>query len=359
MTTLTINPSHIPPLAGKTALLTGGSSEITLSTALLLAEKGCSKVVILDPEHKESLMAAESNSDPSIPACMTFLKVDVRKWKELKNAVEGLKEVDYAFYVPGPERVLFEVGGEGDDYDGDGDDGVGMDWATEVRAVGNFVRVCWGVMARSQGAAGAKGKKDGKGKGGGVVVCVPGGVGGYMACHVLPPGGMPGEGVMDGCAGSAILGMIRSLRTVTIQDGVTINGVALGPIVSSASSLVPPTTPLPPLTPGIQLEPLPIKTADEVALALVFSATATQKRKVDVYGKEKDSDIFSTNEEDRKWNGRVILTAGTSPMKYTEVEEGLADLRGWWLGRENVKMVRMQQAVGDFRPFEVDHRWEF
>ncbi|KAK4196996.1 hypothetical protein QBC40DRAFT_182104 [Triangularia verruculosa] len=356
MTSLTITPSHIPSLAGKTAIVTGGSSEITLSTALLLADKECSKVIILDPEHSESLPTPESTSDPNIPACMSFLKVDIRKWKELKTAVEEVKTIDYAFYVPGPERILFEVGGEGDDEQGD--DGVGMDWATEVRTVGNFVRVCWEVMSQSGD------KKDGKAgdvkaKGGSIAICIPGGAGGYMACHVLPPVGMPGEGVMDGCAGAAILGMIRSLRTVTIQDGVAINGVAVGPTFSSTSHTVPPTTPLPPLTPNVTLNQVPVNTADEIALALVFSATASQKRKVEVYGKEKDSDVFSTRNHDKKWNGRVIFTAGTSPMIYTEVEEGLADLRGWWLGRENVKMVRMQQAVGDFRPFEVDHKRDF
>ncbi|KAK4174613.1 hypothetical protein QBC36DRAFT_347789 [Triangularia setosa] len=354
MTSLTILSSHIPPLAGKTAIITGGSSEITLSTALLLTGKGCSKVVILDPEHNDSM-----EPDPSIPSCMAFLKVDVRKWKELKTAVEEkVKEVDYAFYVPGPERILFEVGGEGDDQEGGDTEGVGMDWAREVRTVGNFVRVCWGVMSRPAEQSCGK-LRDLKGKGGSIVICVPGGADGYMACHVLPPVGMPGEGVMDGCAGAAILGMIRSLRTVTIQDGVAINGVAVGPTVSPTSNAMPLATPLPPLTPGVRLERLPTKTADEVALALVFSATATQTRKVEVYGKEKDSDVFSVKKEDKQWNGRVIFTAGSSPMTYAEVEEGLADLRGWWLGQGNVRMVRMQQAIGDFRPFEVDHKWEF
>ncbi|KAK0667659.1 hypothetical protein QBC41DRAFT_227998 [Cercophora samala] len=352
MTTLPITPTCIPSLAGKTALLTGGSSEITLSTALLLAEKGCSKVVILDPEHNDALLTPKPTPDPGIPSCMTFLKVDVRNWKELKPAVEEIGDIDYAFYVPGPERILFEVGGEGDDQEGE--DGVGMDWAREVRTVGNFVRVCWRVMARSGGGR----HGDDSGKGGSIVICVPGGSGGYMACHVLPPVGMPGEGVMDGCAGAAILGMIRSLRTIAIQDGVAFNGVAVGPTFPSTSTAMPPLTPLPPLTPGIQLDKLPVKTADEIALALVFSATATQKRKVEVYGKEKGSDLSPTKKEDAKWNGRVIFTAGTSPMTYTEVEEGLADLRGWWLGKENVRIVRMQQAVGDFRPFEVDHKWE-
>lgn len=195
MSTLPITPSLIPPLTGRTALITGGSSEITLSTALLLAEKGCSKVTILDPEHNDSLLTP----DPGIPSCLAFLRVDVRNWKELKAAVKGCGEVDYAFYVPGPERILFEVGGEGDD-DREGENGVGMDWAREVRTVGDFVKVCWAVMARS--GVGRLG--DEKGKGGSVVICVPGGAGGYMSCHVLPPVGMPGEGVMDGCAGSAV-----------------------------------------------------------------------------------------------------------------------------------------------------------
>lgn len=60
-----------------------------------------------------------------------------------------------------------------------------------------------------------------------------------------------------------------------------------------------------------------------------------------MYGKEKDFDLFVGKKEDRKWNGRVVFIIGIFFMVYIEVEEGLVDLRGWWLGKENVRMVRM------------------
>ena len=77
-----------------------------------------------------------------------------------------------------------------------------------------------------------------------------------------------------------------------------------------------------------------------VALALVYSATAHQERRVENYGKDVDG------EGKGRWNGRVILTLG---KEYTELEEGLAALRPTWFGEYNAQFTRMQQAATDFR----------
>jgi hypothetical protein len=87
---------------------------------------------------------------------------------------------------------------------------------------------------------------------------------------------------------------------------------------------------------------LPVSDAHFVGLALVYSAVAKQERSVQAYGKDEDGDLFKQS----RWNGRVIMTLGN---KYTEVEEPTADLRPFWLGRENAKLTRAQQAATDFR----------
>lgn len=79
-----------------------------------------------------------------------------------------------------------------------------------------------------------------------------------------------------------------------------------------------------------------------MGLALVYSATAREKRRVQAYGKEKDEE----DEREGRWNGRVILTLGD---RYTELEESIADSRAVWFGQENLELTRLQQAATDFR----------
>lgn len=89
---------------------------------------------------------------------------------------------------------------------------------------------------------------------------------------------------------------------------------------------------------------LPVSTAHMVGLALAYSATATQQRLVEVYGKDAAGGI----ERSGKWNGRTILTLGE---EHTELEEPIADLRPVWFGWRNASLTRLQQATADFREF--------
>lgn len=140
-------------------------------------------------------------------------------------------------------------------------------------------------------------------------------------------------------------------------DNITINAVA-----PSATD-----TPLIPrgYFDAILAEKLPVSSAETVALAMVFSATAEEGRKVEGYGKDFQDDMQGCNsgvnnrdgvaghdEGSKKasvkgrWNGRVIFVLGD---RYAEVEEKLADLKEEWLGRENLQLVRRQQALTDGR----------
>lgn len=131
-----------------------------------------------------------------------------------------------------------------------------------------------------------------------------------------------------------LVGLIRSLRSVAIRDNITINGVAPA---ATITRLLPAHLAAPIIQQG-----LPVSDAHFVGLALVHSATATQNRMVEPYGKEQETDRFKPN----RWNGRVILTLGDV---YTELEEPLADLRPFWFGQENTRFTRLQQAATDFR----------
>lgn len=90
---------------------------------------------------------------------------------------------------------------------------------------------------------------------------------------------------------------------------------------------------------------LPVSDAHFVGLALVYSAVAQQGRRVQGYGKDSKLDLW----KQERWNGRVILTLGDS---YTELEEPIADLSPFWMGRENLRLTQMQQSATDFRPLE-------
>ena len=77
----------------------------------------------------------------------------------------------------------------------------------------------------------------------------------------------------------------------------------------------------------------------------MFSAVATEDRKVEPYGKDNDESVMRKG----RWNGRTILCLGDA---WTEVEGPIADARGMWMGEKNMKLTRMQQAATDFRAME-------
>ena len=131
--------------------------------------------------------------------------------------------------------------------------------------------------------------------------------------------------------------MVRSLRSLLIRDQITINAVA-------------PSATITKFLPAHLAEPIkamgaPVSSAHTVALALVYSATAKQARRVEGYGKDKEVN----DEREGPWNGRVILVLGE---QFTEIEEPYADLRNAWMGRQNARLYRLQQAATDGRDAE-------
>ncbi|KAI1161220.1 hypothetical protein F5B18DRAFT_629495 [Nemania serpens] len=82
---------------------------------------------------------------------------------------------------------------------------------------------------------------------------------------------------------AALLGLIRSLRSVTAtgEPSITINGIAPAATITSLLS--------PELAEPIIAQGLPVSSAHFVGLALVYSATAMQDRRVEVYCRESEA----------------------------------------------------------------------
>ncbi len=129
------------------------------------------------------------------------------------------------------------------------------------------------------------------------------------------------------------MGLVRALRSVTLQDDITINTVAPA---ATITPLLPPNLAAPIIAAG-----LPVSSADFVALAIVYSAVGKQEMSVEPYGRDMDD-----KDGPGRWHGRGILTLGEA---YTEVEGLMGDLRPIWFGKKNTKLTREQQKMTDFR----------
>ncbi|KAI0113599.1 short chain dehydrogenase reductase [Nemania sp. FL0031] len=300
MATLEIKQDSIPSLLDKVALITGGASGIGLAAARILSNQGA-EVHIIDLD--------EPLDPPPTKIGMHFHRCDVTNWEQLRAVFDTIGRVDYAFANAG---ALDETDYFADTFDSNAklqEPAQGV-FDINFRAVVNFIKLAWSSMRR-QNVQGS------------IVITT-------SATAYAPEQSVP----VLGATKLALVGIIRALRSVVIKDGITINGVAPA---ATQTKLLPEHLAAPIIAMG-----LPVSTASFVGLALVYSATAQQKRRVEVYGKEHEDELWT----EERWNGRVILTLGE---RYTEIEGPLADLKPFWFGQENVEWTRLQQAATDFR----------
>lgn len=132
-----------------------------------------------------------------------------------------------------------------------------------------------------------------------------------------------------------LIGLVRALRSTIHNSNATINAVAPA---ATLTRLLPLDLAAPIIAAGA-----PVSSAHHAALAVAYSATATQEHSVERYGKDSEERVKSKG----RWNGRVILTLGDS---WTEIEEPMAKLRPQWMGEYATKMTALQQRLTDFRP---------
>ncbi|KAI1499288.1 NAD(P)-binding protein [Biscogniauxia marginata] len=308
MAALQINQSDIPRLDGKTAIITGAASGIGFAAAKILSAQGAT-VHVLDIKSRD-----ESELPTQLPpelATLHYHQCNIASWVELRAAFESIGQIDIAIANAGVSEEQHSSYFD-DIVDADGKL-VQPTWGVldvNYRAVLDFVKLAWSNMRRHHTE-------------GSIVITAS--TSSYMTEQALP---------VYSSGKAALIGLVRALRSKIIKDNITINAVA------PSGTLTPSMAPElyePMIRQGVVMS-----TPDVVGLALVYSATARENRMVDLYGKDKQSDLWTEG----RWNGRCILTLGDT---YTEIEEPTADLKPFWFGRDNVRLTRLQQAATDFR----------
>ncbi|KAK0516959.1 hypothetical protein JMJ35_000114 [Cladonia borealis] len=297
MTSIEINLEDIPSLEGKTGIVSGGISGIGLAAAKILSSRGA-RVFVLD----------RNTPQTALPQGLEFIKCDQSSWKDLSAAFKHVQNVDIAVANAGvsEERNYFD-----DSFDEQGNLLEPSRAVIDVNLVGtfNFCKLALSSMRR-------------RGVGGSIVITSSATA--YAPEHSLP--------VYSACK-LALVGLVRSLRAVTLKDNITINTVTPA---ATITSLLPQNLAAPIIAAG-----LPVSSADFVGLAVVYSAVGKQPRRVEPYGKDTDE-----SDGPGRWHGRGILTLGET---YTEVEGPVADLRPQWFGQKNTELTRLQQTMTDFR----------
>ncbi|KAI9168055.1 Short-chain dehydrogenase/reductase ATR7 [Paramyrothecium foliicola] len=317
MASLNITDNDIPELADKVAIVTGGGSGIGLAAVRLMARKGA-RVFILDLNAPDAdTIPVPLEGESVLPSNVTFFPCNVSKWADLRAAFRR------ATSEAGRLDIVIANAGVSEEYDYFedqlGDDGELLEPKYGVvdvnfRGVVNCVKLGVSQMRKQ--------RKAGDAAGGSIVITSSATA--YAPEHNLP---------VYSASKAATVGLLRGLRSRLVQDDITINSVAPA---ATITKLLPGNLAAPMMAVG-----LPVSSAEFVGRALVYSATAQQKNRVENYGK----DSLSTDGPGR-WNGRTILTLGD---EYVELEEPHASLKPFWLGWKSSELTKRQQAVTDFR----------
>ncbi|KAJ5607123.1 short chain dehydrogenase/reductase family oxidoreductase [Penicillium hordei] len=309
MTSLNLSVDDIPLLEGKTAIITGGCSGIGWESAQLLASKGAT-VYVLDL-HPPPTQENQSNEEEETKASrIHYRPCNVTSWPALRAVFDEIPQVDIAIANAGvSEECDYFV----DTWDAEGkleEPGYAV-VEVNYRAVLNFVKLSLSAFRRA-------GNKNGS-------LILTTSATAYSPEHSLP---------VYSATKLGLVGLVRALRSsLPHQYGATINAVAPA---ATITSLLPANLAAPIIAAGA-----PVSTAQHVALAVVYSAIASQENSVESYGNDGPEQLGPG-----RWNGRVILTLGD---KWTELEEPLAECRAGWFGAWNTEKTAFQQKLTDMR----------
>ncbi|KAI1873503.1 hypothetical protein JX265_005125 [Neoarthrinium moseri] len=298
MAGLNITENDIPDLHGKKAVITGGSSGIGFAAATILTARGA-EVFILDIEEPEE----HGNTS------MHWIKCDISKWSDL---VFAFAQVDVVHIAIANAGVSEDGTYLSDKYDESGNLLEPSYKVIDVNFKGtlNFIKLACNAM-RTHSVEGS--------------VVITSSATAYAAEQSLP--------VYSGTK-AALVNFMRAMRSYLRDTGITINVVAPA---ATITKLLPADLAAPILAAN-----LPVSTAHFVGLAVVYSAVATESKKVQSYGR----DTLEWERATGRWNGRTILTHGDV---YAELEGPLSDTRHIWFGDDNVRQTRLQQSMTDFR----------
>ncbi|KAI0179449.1 short chain dehydrogenase reductase [Hypoxylon sp. FL1284] len=317
MTALSITDEDIPDLSGKTAVVTGGSSGIGLGAVEIFLEHGA-RVFILDVQPLPPGLGKTATYPP------TYIRTDISSWPSLVDA--------FAAVTASSATLDIAVGNAG------------------VESDGGYLQQCLRTPAPADAAAWAALRDGGAPAYRSVAVNLVGTLNFVMlAARVMkaqPDGGrvvltgsatayLPEQSLPVYCATkAAVTSLIRSLRATLPQHGISISGVAPS---ATESATLPAQLAAPLVAAG-----LPVSTGRHVGLAVAYSATARQARRVEDYGRDEPEKAGA----EAPWNGRVVHTLGDT---YTEVEEALVRTRPRWWGQRNEELARAQQRATDMR----------
>ncbi|ROV87859.1 hypothetical protein VSDG_09544 [Cytospora chrysosperma] len=281
------------------------SSGIGLATAKLLLGKGATV-------HNIDQNEPDDEQEPDWVDWEEFHthQADVTDWSAMLQIFESIKHIDYVFANAGVSDVGRNFLDDHFDHDGQLLEPLSIYKVLDVnlRAVLNTIKLAHHKMRKS--------KTQGS-------IVITGGSAGYWVDPLVRIGSV---------SWTAQLGIVRVLRHVLQKDDITINGVAPGATVSRM-------VPFRPVIAWMKHD-LPLSKAEDVALALVYSATARQARRVETYGDEPDTALMVEG----RWNGRVIQVLGE---KFREIEQPLVDSRAVWLGEEFERLTKIQQSATD------------
>ncbi|KAI1208433.1 short chain dehydrogenase reductase [Annulohypoxylon truncatum] len=314
MTDLSITNGMIPDLSGKTAVVTGGSSGIGRGAVEILLEHNA-QVFILDVQPLPRDLASTSK--------LIFIQTDISSWSSLVDAFSTIT----CRYCATIDIAIANAGvGEHGTYLQQCFRPAPLEsagWsALKAERHPNYPEIAINLQGTMDFIMLAARVMKGQTDGGSIVITT-------SATAYVPEYSLPVY-----CATKAALtNLIRTLRTTLPLHNIAISGVAPS---ATESSTLPPDLAAPIMATG-----LPVSTARHVGLAVVYSATASQSRRVEDYGKDSEA-----TDSGGRWNGRVIHTISDT---FTEVEEMLIQTRPQWWGERNIELARKQQTATDLR----------
>ncbi|KAF2790404.1 NAD(P)-binding protein [Melanomma pulvis-pyrius CBS 109.77] len=314
MSSLIITEDSIPDLAGKTAVVTGGSSGIGLGTVQVLLDHNA-RVFILDVSLPPSDILSKK---------ATYIQTDIASWPSLVQAFTTITTVHKcAIDIAIGNAGVFET----------------ESYATQCLAPLSIEPSAWSTLehmdAPTYGCVevNLKGTLNfvmlaarvmrGQESGGSIVLT-------SSTTAYLPEQTVP----VYSATKAALVNLVRALRPTFPLHNISISGVAPS---ATLSAMVPQE-----ITSALSSSGLPVSTGRHVGLALVYSATAMQRQRVENYGKDEPV----TEQYEGRWNGRIIHTIGDT---FWEVEEKLAETKGQWWGEANLAFAKKQQIVTDAR----------